>query len=84
MDTVAATIERVLADVPGSEAIPTEPLSQAISALFLGIELLDDLDPSRFKVDELFDTLEGLARVIESVMQTPLLQAFGAAPAEKS
>lgn len=73
---VADTLERVLKGVPGAEIIPHEQVAQAISALFLGIELLDDLDPSRANVDGLFDSLEMLARLVENLMTTPLLQAL--------
>lgn len=75
-DMVADTLERVTKGVPGADVIPPRQVAQAISALFLGIEMLDDLDPARADVESLFDALEGLARIIENVMQTPLLQAF--------
>ena len=75
-ELVASTIERVVKEVPGAAVVPHHQIAQAISALFLGIELLDDLDPTRANVDELFDTLESLSRILENLMQTPLLQAL--------
>ena len=44
---------------------------RVISALFLGIELLEDLDPERGSAEGLFDTLEGLARILELLLQSP-------------
>lgn len=73
---VAGTIERVVSGIPGADSVPHDQISRAISALFLGIELLDDLDPDRANVAELFDTLEALARILENLLQTPLLQAL--------
>lgn len=70
---VADTIDRVLGDVPMAAAIDKTHLAQAISALFLGIELLEDLDPERASADGLFDTLEGIARILELVLQSPTL-----------
>jgi hypothetical protein len=78
-ELVVETIDRVLGDVPAAAAIDKRQIAQAISALFLGIELLDDLDPERAGAEALFDTLEGLSRVLELVLQTPLLANFGSA-----
>lgn len=75
-DLVAETIERVLADVPAAAVIDRKQIAQGISALFLGVELLEDLDPSKANADALFNTLEGLARLVELIMQTPLLGAL--------
>lgn len=73
---LSETIDRVLGDVPAASLIDKEQIAQAIGALFLGIELLDDLDPKRASADALFDTLEGLSRVLELLMQTPMLSAL--------
>ncbi len=75
-DLVAETIERVLVDVPAAAMVDRKQIAQAISALFLGVELLEDLDPSKAKADALFDTLEGLARLVELLLQTPLLSSL--------
>jgi len=73
---IATTIERIVADLPGALDISHDELARAISALFLGIELLDDLDPKSANVDSLFDSLESLAKLLQALMQTPLLQAL--------
>ena len=53
-----------------------QQLGQGISALFLGIELLADLDPEQADVDALFDTLTAAASLVE------LLLAGGLTPPE--
>ena len=70
---VAGTVDRLMADVPIAAAINTEHISQAISALFLGIELLEGLDPKRTNAGALFDTLEGLTRVVDLILQSSVL-----------
>jgi len=46
-DLVGATIERIVTDLPGAGTVPTAQIASAISAMFLGIELLEMLLPSR-------------------------------------
>ena len=75
-DLVGATIVRVVAGMPGADIVPHEEVAKAVSALFLGIELLDDLDPTRTNAESLFDALDSLAQMLETLMQTPLLQAL--------
>jgi AcrR family transcriptional regulator len=71
---VGDTIKRVIADAPGAGSVPTEQIANAISAMFLGIELLDDLDPSRDHATSLFDSLEALAELLDDLLATPLLE----------
>lgn len=58
------TIERVLADSPIAPVVPHRDIADAMSALFIGIELLDDLDPSRGHAQAMFDSLESMARLL--------------------
>jgi AcrR family transcriptional regulator len=83
-DLVGETIGRVLSDVPAASIVDQRQIAQAIGALFLGIELMDDLDPSKAKAAALFDTLEGLARIIELVLQTPLMASVLASESTES
>lgn len=71
---VSETIERIVATYPAASNVPTEHIANAISAMFLGIELLDDLDPSRDHAASLFDSLESLAGLLDDLMATPLLE----------
>lgn len=73
-EMVGAAIERVVGDMPGAGSVPTEQIAQAISAMFLGIELLDDLDPSRNHAEGLFDSLQSLAELLDDLLATPLLE----------
>lgn len=70
-DLVTGTIERIFADVPAAAAIDKAHISQAIGALFLGIELLDGLDENPSTADAIFDTLQGLSRLGDLVLQMP-------------
>ncbi len=81
---VAGTIARTLGNSPLGGAVPHDRIAQMIGALFLGIELLDNLDPERANADELFDTLEPLAVLLEGLLNSPLLQNLQnpATPAE--
>jgi hypothetical protein len=47
--------------------------------MFLGIELLDRLDPSRSEAEAVFDMLDSIARMVEEVGM-PLLQGWSAGP----
>lgn len=71
---VGSTIERVVAGMPSASTLPTKQIADAISAMFLGIELLDDLDPSRDHANQLFDSLESLAQLLDDLLATPLLE----------
>lgn len=73
---VAATIERVLPDSPVAATVPHRQIADAISALFLGIELLDDLDPARGHAEAMFESLQALAELLDDLLATPLLEFF--------
>jgi AcrR family transcriptional regulator len=77
---LSESIVRVLGHSPIAQAVPHEKIAQAIGALFLGIELLDDLDPERANAEQLFDTLEPLATMLENLLDSPLLQALNQQP----
>ena len=70
---VGESIDRIVGDAPSGIALNTEQIANAISAMFLGIELLDSLDPSRAKAEQLFDSLQGLAELLDDLLATPLL-----------
>ena len=74
-DLVTDAVRRVLDENAFAKAINAEHLAQIISALFLGIELLEDLDPERGSADGIFDTLDGLGRILELLLQSPTIAA---------
>ena len=67
-------ISRCVADQPALQALPASQISFAIMALFMGIEILSELDPDAAPVDETLATLRSLAQVGEVLLQSPLLQ----------
>ena len=44
-----------------------------ISALFLGIELMGQLDPERSDTDKMFTSIAAMAQLAESMLQAGLL-----------
>lgn len=75
-EMVAGAIERVLKDSPVAETVPHRQIANAISALFLGIEMLDDLDPEHGHAGAMFDSLQSLAELLDDLLATPLLEFF--------
>jgi len=51
-------------------AVPKREIAMAISALFLGIELLGQLDPERADSDRVFTTIAAMAQLAESMIRT--------------
>lgn len=75
---VEEALRRSLAEHPLGSLVPVREAAYAISAMFLGIELMSRLDPQRSEADRVFDMMALLAQLIEQV--TPTLLA-GAADA---
>ncbi len=55
---------------PMAGAFPKREIAMAISALFLGIEMLGQLDPERADTDKMFTSIAAMAQLAESMMQT--------------
>jgi AcrR family transcriptional regulator len=75
---VQEALSRAVAGGPLAGVIPTREAAYAISAMFLGIELMTRLDPRRSEAAALFDMMGNLARLIEEL--TPMLAAAGLVP----
>lgn len=73
-EMVSDTLKRVVDTYPAATNVPHEHIANAISAMFLGIELLDDLDPERDHAVAMFDSLEALAGLLDDLLATPLLE----------
>ena len=71
MDLVEQSVDRVLGTTPYANVVKTEDLSFAITSLFLGIELMNTLDPDKESALSLFNTFETLATVIEALLRVP-------------
>lgn len=62
--------EAVASAIDGSPlegVLPVRQVAHAISAMFLGIELIDGLDPDRSESDEVFAALRELGRLVETI-----------------
>lgn len=70
IDVVHRALQRVLG--PLVDVLPLHDLASAVSALFLGIELLGELGSPGSRNDSLYTTIGGLARLVETVL--PALQ----------
>jgi AcrR family transcriptional regulator len=71
MNLVEQSVDRVLGTTPYANVVKTEDLSFAITSLFLGIELMNTLDPEKESALSLFNTFETLATVIEALLRVP-------------
>lgn len=76
-DLVAGALRRSLAGTPFGQVVPTEDLAHAISALFLGIELISRLDADDKRTDSLLTSLAGAAN-----LAGPVLDAMAAESAD--
>ena len=65
---VRDTLHRLLADTALAAALPADHLAHAVSAAFIGIELLPTADNQADTNAELFDTLAELARLVDSIL----------------
>lgn len=65
---VRDALSRLLADTALAAALPAGHLAQAVSAAFIGIELLPDTGDATDTNAEMFDTLAELARLVDSVL----------------
>ena len=52
---------------PLGSIVPARPAAYAISAMFLGIELLTRLDPERSEADAVFDMMANVAGLVEQL-----------------
>jgi AcrR family transcriptional regulator len=67
---VRETIGRLLADTPYGDVLPPDDLTAAVTALFLGIELLTGLDPNG-RDGTLFPTIEAAAALVDALLRSP-------------
>lgn len=71
-ELLAGALDRALSGSPLGQVVPTGDIAHAISALFLGIEMLSRLDPDDTSTQSLFTALEAMAG-----LATPLLGVLG-------
>ncbi len=64
---VEEALRRAIADTPLAAVVPVREAAYAISAMFLGIEILTRLDPSRSEAPALFGMMANAATLIEAL-----------------
>lgn len=69
---VSEAIDGVLGDSPVAGIVANDDVAKMISSLFLGIELLNDLDPKAAGSDKLFESLRSLAAILQMLIDSPL------------
>jgi AcrR family transcriptional regulator len=71
MEIVERTVVRALADSPYGQLVPAKDLAFGITALYVGLELLLNLEDDESTAErDMFGTFERLATVLESILQT--------------
>jgi AcrR family transcriptional regulator len=73
---VEEALRRTTSQSPAAALVPPREAAYAISALFLGVELMSRLEPSRSEAEAVFDMLESIAGLAEAV--APSLRPPGA------
>jgi AcrR family transcriptional regulator len=69
IDVVTAALRRVLGQSPLGASLPVDDLAYAVSALFVGIEVLASLRPGDPRSHSLFTTFNGMASLIELMLR---------------
>lgn len=76
-DLVGEAVENVLGD-KFSDVVDNRSLARIISTLFVGIELLDSLDPDAASAGEVFDSLTPLATLLDTLLASPFADTLPA------
>ncbi len=84
---IAQVVERAIdaspmGSMPLAKAVPKAEIALAISALFLGIELLGQLDPQRVDTDKMFTSITVMAQLAESLIPAAGLGPTGDDPTD--
>ncbi len=69
-EAVSKAVERIMGESSLSDLVPVDELAYAISALFLGLQLLSRLDPQDKTTSQVFDSLAGGANAATTLLQT--------------
>ncbi len=67
---VRETLDRLIATTPFGGMFDMDDIAFSISALFVGVELMSDLDPERSR-DTVYDTMQLLAGAFQAVIGEP-------------
>lgn len=80
VEVVSRALHRALDASPLAAALPIDDLAFAVSALFVGVELLGELRAEGTETARLFAAFEGMAHLVDSVLRTGPVAA-GSPPA---
>ncbi len=69
-DAVSSAVERIMSESSLPALVPVDELAYAISALFLGLQLLSRLDPKDKTATQVFDSLAGGANAATTLLTT--------------
>lgn len=69
MTLVEQAVTRVIGQGPLANMVPIADMAFAIASLFLGMELLANLDPEAERSDALFDSIARVAGVVEMLLK---------------
>jgi hypothetical protein len=85
VEVVSRALHRALDTSPLGSALPIDDLAYAVSALFVGVELLGELRAEGTHTDRLFAAFDGLAHLVDAVLRSgPVPAATATAPAAAS
>jgi AcrR family transcriptional regulator len=78
-ELIAEVVERAieaspLGGSPIASMVPREQLAMAISALFLGVEMIGGLDPRRADTDAMFTSIAAVAQLAEGMLRSAMAQ----------
>ncbi len=69
-ELVESALQRSLAGTPFAQVVPTKDMAHAISALFLGIELMSRLDRDDERTESLFGALGAAAQLAGPILES--------------
>ncbi len=70
IDFVKETLERLVAESPFGGMFDMDDIAFTVSALFVGVELMSDLDPDRSR-ESVYDTMQLLAAAFQGLLGEP-------------
>ncbi len=65
IDLVEIALQKAAAQYPVAAMLPPREAAYAVAAMFLGIELMSRLDPSRSEAEAVFTMMENIAGLVE-------------------
>ena len=70
IELVEVALNQAVGDSPLAPMLPISEMAYGISALFLGVELMSQLDPERLDETKVFEMMGAVANMLENVLAT--------------